>query len=349
MGIGALPILRLQNRAAWFVVAGVILHGWGMFNKRRLEKQNGVPPAAWSNANIPGVLAPSGCTRDLHAFTPAMMMRPNRGIKMKKTGTNTFVLLLALCAAGSVFGHDTWLIPDRFQVDPKATVKLDLTSGMAFPKLETGPKRERIQSGQCRIADRTFEISDISAAPQSLVFKVALPEAGVATLWVKLPSREIELKPAEVQEYLDEISAPEAVRDQWSKMQPQRWRERYTKHPKTFVRVGDAGTDRSWSEPVGMELEIVPEKDPTTLRVGDELPVRVLKAGAPHRDFALNAVAAGETKGETKRTDNEGRVVFRFDKAGQWLLRGTDLRKAETPGVDWESDFATLTLAVKEK
>jgi uncharacterized GH25 family protein len=132
-------------------------------------------------------------------------------------------------------------------------------------------------------------------------------------------------------------------------MQPQRWRERYAKHTKTFVRVGEPQDDRSWAEPVGSELEIVPEKDPTALRVGDELQVRVLKGGAPHRDFALNAVAGGAAKGETKRTDAEGRAVFRLNKAGPWLLRGTDVRRTTEPDADWESDFATLTLSVSAK
>ena len=214
---------------------------------------------------------------------------------------------------------------------------------MAFPKLETGPKRERVQTSPCRLAGRTFEISDISAGPNSLRLKSELSETGIATFWVKLPPKSIELKPAEVQEYLDEIDAPAVVRKQWAEMEPKRWRELYTKHPKTFVRVGDPKADRSWAEPVGMALEIVPEKDPTTLHEGDEIVVRVLKNGAPYADFSLNAVAAGETKGEQRKTDSTGRVVFRLNKPGQWLLRGTDLRKSAKPETDWESDFATLT------
>lgn len=246
--------------------------------------------------------------------------------------------------------HDTWLIPDRFEVAPKTTVTLDLTSGMAFPALEVGPKRERVQSAQCRVGKQTLEITDISAAAKSLVFKVELPENGVGTFWVKLPAKSIELRESEVQEYLDEIAAPESIRKEWAEMQkPRRWRELYTKHPKTFVRVGAPEGDRSWADPVGQELEIIPEKDPTRLQVGDELPVRILKGGAPHKDFAVNAVAAGETKGETRKTDSEGRVVFRFGKAGQWLLRGTDVRKSTKANTDWESDFTTLTLEVKAK
>ena len=263
------------------------------------------------------------------------------------------LLILSAGALGafltSARAHDTWLIPDRFEVAPKAVVTLDLTSGMAFPRLETGPKRERVQTAPCRLAGHTFEMSDILAGPNSLRFKAELPEAGVAIFWVKLPPKSIELKPAEVQEYLDEIDAPASLRKQWAEMEPKRWREIYTKHPKTFVRVGDPKADRSWAEPAGMALEIVPEKDPTTLHEGDEIVVRVLKNDAPYANFSLNAVAAGETKGETRKTDSAGRVAFRLGKAGAWLLRGTDVRKSTQPDADWESDFATLTLKVGQK
>jgi uncharacterized GH25 family protein len=262
----------------------------------------------------------------------------------------SFILsAITFAILSSVRAHDTWLMPDHFDVAAKANIKLDLTSGMAFPKLEVGPKRERVKEARCRLAGRSFEISDISAGPNSLVFKSELPEPGIATFWVKLPPKSIELKPAEVQEYLDEIDAPANVRKQWADMTPQRWRELYTKHPKTFVRVGEPPADGSWAEPVGMALEIVPEKDPTTLREGDELSVRILKNGTPYGAFSLNALATGETKGETQKTDSAGRVTFRLNKAGAWLLRGTDVRKSTKAGADWESDFATVTLEVKSK
>lgn len=260
-----------------------------------------------------------------------------------------WLIFSVLLLATGALAHDTWLLPNRFAVAPKESVTVGLTSGMAFPEDESGPKRERVQQAKCRLAGRTFEIADITAGPKSLLFKTELPAAGIATIWVVLPGRSIELKPEEVTEYLDEIAAPPSVRKQWAEMTPQRWREHYTKHQKTFVRVGESQGDRSWAEPLGVGLEIVPERDPTGLNVGDEFPIRVLKDGAPHKDFAVNAVAAGETNGETKRTDAEGRIVFRFAKAGQWLLRGTDLRKSAKAETDWESDFATLTLAVKGK
>lgn len=257
--------------------------------------------------------------------------------------------LFAVSSPTATSAHDTWLIPDQFNLAPKSTVTLDMTSGMEFPKLDAGPKPERVQSAQCRLAGKTFEITNKAAGPNSLQFKAELPDAGIATFWVKLPPRALELKPEEVKEYLDEVDAPEALRKQWAEMKEQRWRESYTKHQKTFARVGDPASDLSWAEPVGTFLEIVPEKDPTTLKAGEDFPVRVLKDAKPFAGFSLNALGAGQTKGETRKTDSDGRVTFRLHAAGRWLLRGTDIRKSNQPDTDWESDFVTLTFEVKGK
>jgi uncharacterized GH25 family protein len=257
-----------------------------------------------------------------------------------------FSFLLAI----SAFAHDTWLIPDRFQIAPGETGTLDLTSGMEFPKLEVGPKRERIQAVICRLAGRTFELKDFDERPKSLHIKAVFPDSGVAALWVTSPTKEIELKPEQVQEYLDEIDAPASARKQWAETkEPKRWRESYRKHAKTFVRVGDAKADSSWREPVGMFLEIVPEKDPTALRAGDDFPVRVLKDGKPLGAFSLGIVAEDDPKGSIQKTDESGRATFRLDKAGPLLLRGTDLRRSTKQDVDWESDFSTLTIQVSER
>ena len=107
-------------------------------------------------------------------------------------------LLLACFFATAVLAHDTWLIPQRFAVMPNATVQLDLTSGMAFPILETSIKPERIDRAQCRLAEAAFAISDLSPAPKSLRFQALLSKAGIATCWVELKPRALELTPKQV-------------------------------------------------------------------------------------------------------------------------------------------------------
>lgn len=258
------------------------------------------------------------------------------------------ILAFSLPAAINAFGHDTWLNPERFVLKNNATVALDLTSGMKFPKNESAIKPERVEAARCRIAGETMDISAIEAGNESLRFKHPLKTDGVAVCWVQLHPRTLELKPEQVAEYLDEIGATEDLRKEWEAMTPPRWRESYRKNSKTILRVGLAKSESSWKDPVGMPLEIVPERDPTQLRPNakEMFSVRVLKNGEPLADFPLNAVRGGESKGETRKTDSAGLVSFLFDKPGRWLLRGTEVRRSSQPDVDWESDFTTLTLEV---
>lgn len=257
------------------------------------------------------------------------------------------VALLVGCIAWPAAAHDTWLQPRRAAVLPGTIAQLDLTSGDKFAAFETAIKSDRIAAARARLNGKTFDIPPGSPEKKSFELRVPLSDPGVATLWLSLAPHSIELNRKQVQHYLDDINAPALLTQAWFAGKGAKpWREIYSKHAKTFVRVGRPKADRSWSEPVGMALEIVPEKDPTQLRAGDELPVRVLRNGAPLADFSLGIVHEGKTNRSFQKTDSAGRAVFKLPRAGKWLLRGTELRSSHKPAVDWESDFTTMLFEV---
>jgi uncharacterized GH25 family protein len=259
-----------------------------------------------------------------------------------------YLAAAALCLGSPVLAHDTWLLARSAAVAPGSAVTLDLTSGMEFPANETAIKPERVARAAVRLAGKVSDLDERRAGADSLQLTARLAEPGVAALWVELAPKSIDLKPDEVKEYLAEIGASEAVRRAWQEMpEPRRWREVYSKHAKTYVRVGQPAADRSWAEPAGMALEIVPEKDPTALHPGEELPVLVLRNGKPVPAFSVGLVREGEPHGVLRATDEAGRAVFRLDKPGRWLLRATDLRRSTSPEADWESDFTTMTLEAR--
>jgi hypothetical protein len=256
----------------------------------------------------------------------------------------TAVLVAGLVSAAAAgIAHDTWLLPARFAVAPGATVSLDLTSAMEFPTPESSVQPDRIAASGFRIGGRTRPLDVKGVGAKALELSAVLPEPGVAALWVESRPRSLTLKPDQVKEYLDEVGAPETVRARWQITQS--WRESYRKAAKTFVRVGEPGGDRTWEEPVGMALEIVPAKDPSALRAGDELPVRVLHNGKPLPRFSLYAVGAGMAKAVMRTTDPDGRATFTLTAPGPWLLKGTLLEPSNAPDTDWNGLFTTLTVS----
>jgi uncharacterized GH25 family protein len=258
------------------------------------------------------------------------------------------LLILSLAfalAAVPVFPHDTWLLPTRFAADAGAPLTAEMTSAMRFPHAETAIKTDRIAHSGVRVGAKTAALAAVGTTASALRLRSPAVAAGVAAMWVELHPRPLDLKDSQVEEYLHEIGASDTAGAEWRQSGRKPWRETYVKCAKSFVRVGGGARDTSWSEPVGLALELVPEADPTGLIAGSKLALRLLRGAAP---LARHPVAAQAAGGDPvlARTDDEGRVTFVLDRAGPWLIKSTVLRRKQG-SAEWESEFTTLTLATR--
>jgi len=262
-----------------------------------------------------------------------------------------------LAAASLALAHDTWLRSDTGTVAPGTRVTYHLTSGEGFAADDLAVDAKRVVDRGVWLGGRRLSLDPVAGGPApgkpgALLLRATLSAPGVAIAWVRLAPRRLTLDSAKQVEYLDDIHAPESVLAPWrAKPAPRAWREEYTKHAKAVTRVRAVGDtsdvrDTTWAVPVGLGLEIVPERNPTRLYEGDRLTVRVLRRGAPLAGLPLGAERDGGTPSEWQTTDASGRATFTLAKPGRWLLHGTDLRASRRAGLDWESDFTTLTIAV---
>ena len=262
-------------------------------------------------------------------------------------GIRVVPVLLTLLVAGVASAHDTWLLPASMRVPVGRAVMISLTSGMAFPADDFAINPSRLARAQVRLGGATDRLASPVHGDRALRFRWRPARAGVATLAVELAPKTLTLAPGLIGEYLDEIDASPALRAAWAALPtPKQWRERYVKHAASFVRVGTVSGDTSWATPMGMGLEIVPLADPTALVAGDSLAVRVLRGGRPHAGFAIASRPAGEGIARQVTTGADGRATILLPTAGRWMLSGTDLRRSAAAGLEWESDFVTMTIGV---
>ena len=262
-------------------------------------------------------------------------------VKMKRVWLSIGAALVSVVLAA----HDTWLLPSSMAVASGSTVTLDMTSGMAFPAPETAVMPDRLAAARCRLAGKLLDISEHTLGEKSLRLHVRAESPGVATIWAESRPRTLDLEAAEVREYLEEIGATETAGREWEgSPEPRKWRETYTKHAKTFLRVGSPEGDGSWAEPTGMPLEIVPERDPTAVVAGADFPVRLLQDGRPLAGLSVGIRAAGQKTSRMQKTDGDGRASFRMDRAGWYLLHATQIARSSQPAGEWVSHFATLTV-----
>jgi len=245
--------------------------------------------------------------------------------------------------------HDTWILPRSFRVTPGHAVEVGMTSGMAFPRNESAVAPDRIADSGLRVGSRRQPLVAAGTADGALRLTGRPTGSGVAVVWAVSRPRTIDLKPDQVEHYLEEIAADPQQVEAWRGRGRPAVRETYFKVAKTFVRVGEKGGEPEWSTPVGLSLELVPEADPTAYTVGDTVAWRLLWQGAPLQGTAVVAVRPGLAKPLIARPDASGRVSFRIDGPGPWLVKATRLDAPAKAGAEWTSQFTTATFHVAER
>jgi hypothetical protein len=119
--------------------------------------------------------------------------------------------------------------------------------------------------------------------------------------------------------------------------------ENYSRCAKSIVQVGSAGTgpQARVTRPVGLPLEIIPERSPYAEPQTSTLPVRILYRGQPLAGalVKLTRLEDDEAPLETHLTDRAGRATFAMPSSGTWLLNVVWTRIQPSYA---ETDFETL-------
>ncbi len=264
---------------------------------------------------------------------------------MNKKHAVVSTLFLVASAAPS-FAHDTWLQPRATRLVDGKEATIDLTSGVSYPKSETAITRDRLAMGGWRTGSAYGGFDTRDETAHSLALGISPSGSGVVVVFASTKPKLIELDADEVREYLIEINVPEEKRAEFAEAAGGQYRETFSKHAKTFVRLSDGDDDASCLSAVGLGIEFIPQRDPTNLAVGDELVVKAIKRSDEIEGLAVNLVNGKTGEAVMKRTNQSGMVSFPITSGGWWMVRATELRR-QSDG-SFESDFSTMTFFVDE-
>ncbi|MBX3621738.1 MAG: DUF4198 domain-containing protein [Rhizobacter sp.] len=264
----------------------------------------------------------------------------------------------ALLACSLAFGgapavaHDTW-----FETLPDAApgeVHLALGTGNRFPRHEFTVGAASLQRQGCRAnvpgaSGVPLQALRDSTTRLELGARVPSPAGAAITCWAQQQAFEVEIAPATVEVYFNDIHATAQVRAAWADMQARgvTWKERYTKHAR--IELAGRGTPATSPVASGMGMDVLMASGLQAAQAGDTLVFQVLRDGAPLPGLAVELRSDLSPVGLWGETDAQGRVRFRPPIAAQWILRGTDLRLSTRVPDTWESRFVTLAFSVGER
>ena len=259
----------------------------------------------------------------------------------------TSIALWLLLAASAAAGHEFWLLPDHFRLQPgKSTVSLTLSVGENF-------QGERVAFSQPLVAEFVHVAGrrkvDLRQAVQPDAREaLALDLRGSGTHVIALTTHPGELVlPAErFHAYLREEGLDSIIRAREAAGQADTpGRERYRRTIKTLLQVGHAG-DGSHRTRVGQRLEIIPWSDPAQHGAGDELVFQVLFDGRPLPGALVKFWHRGDDRTRLVRTltNERGSVRLAPHAAGTWMASVVHMVPAvDTPRHDWDSYWGNLT------
>lgn len=259
--------------------------------------------------------------------------------------------LLLMISATLLLAHDLFLKLDSYFVPPNTAVRVAVLNG-TFSSSE-GPVAP----------DRLLDLSVVGPTQRRGIPRQSWKPAGDTT-WLTLQTgatgtyvigaslspRQIALSGEDFNSYLKEDGIPDVLNARTLNGElGKAVRERYHKHVKAVLQVGDTRTE-AFGTVLGYPAEIVPLGNPYATRIGDTLAVRALVDGKAVVNQLV--IAGGERDGqkieETRtRSDSTGVARFALSGAGKWYIKFIHMVPVTGDSVSYESKWATLTFQIR--
>ena len=276
-------------------------------------------------------------------------------INFKKCSLVAATLLLST-AATSASAHEMFLKAENSFQEPGSNQVIRLING-TFDKSENSISRDRM-------ADVSIIAGGIVANPpqsswsddeNSSYLSYNAGEAGTQVVGVSTKPKIIEMSPDDFIAYLKHDGVLDILEIFEEENTLDSIRERYSKHVKTIVQVGESRSD-SYSASLGYPIEIILDQNPYELRFGDNVSFQVLYKGAPaanqlvrasYEGFHGHDASGGHINSYNVRTDEDGRASFLLANKALWYISLIHMEEIDDPEADYESNWATLTFMVK--
>lgn len=269
---------------------------------------------------------------------------------LRRATTVTVGLLFTTVAVA--LAHDMFVKPDRFFLPENSDTVVRVLNG-TFSVSENSIDRERIRdlsvlgpAGRFRM-----DTSAWSAEGDTSTFRFRSGATGTYVLGVSIRPSMIALTADTFNMYLADEGIPDVLTARRRDGELNKAaKERYHKHVKAFLQVGEARSETFATE-LGYPAELVPLSNPYSLRVGDTLRVRTLVDGKPFANqFVLyggRTPSGARIEQRTLRSGRDGVVKVPVRSAGTWYVKFIHMSRTPRDTVDYESKWATMTFQLR--
>ena len=257
------------------------------------------------------------------------------------------IIILVLCSS-----HELFLKTDSYFLNEGDAVELYLFNG-TIDTSENVITRDRIVDA--KILGPEFEHlpneGDYYDKDETTYLRFTTGKSGTYVAGISTLPRNIELTAEEFKEYLEHEGLDRVVKERAGKgISDKAVVEKYSKHVKALLQVGENTTEEVYTK-LGYPIEFIPLQNPYDLAVGDLIEFQLTFKGEPLANTVVHFGTAGsggdKSKVNASITDDDGEFSFELNRPGQWYVGTIHMEESQEAGLDYESNWATLTFEIK--
>ena len=261
------------------------------------------------------------------------------------------LVLLILIAGATSSAHDLFLKLDSYFLQPNSKTNVRLLNG-TFRKSDGTVSRDRFRDINLLAPNAKESIRELLSwrdEGKTTIMELQTRGPGTYVVGVSTKPREISLKAVEFNDYLRHDGLPDTLADRKKNGELDKdVRERYSKHVRAVFQVGDVLSEE-YKQPFNYPVEIIPQQNPYSLKVGDELVVLCTKDSHPiANQFVMVGWQSrdGKVHGQQVRTDADGLARVKLVGAGKWYVKMINMTPLSELDLNYESKWASLTFEI---
>ncbi|QOI96131.1 MAG: DUF4198 domain-containing protein [Flammeovirgaceae bacterium] len=254
--------------------------------------------------------------------------------------TLTSVLLISLL----VQAHEFWLQSDKFLYQKGEVLKLNFMVGEDFTGERWDLKKHRLIRFDHHAGNYSNGLIEQVLPGEGNNLELKLDREGTHLFVMQSNNAFIELEAEKFNAYLKEDGLEDILEYRVkTNTQGKGAKEYYQRSAKLLVQVGNTPDD-TFGKTVGTPIEIIPLKNPYSLKPGAEMKFQVVFEGKPLA-FALVKVwnrKDNRTTVQNIYTEKDGTLATRLSSTGRWMVSCVKMVPAKEAGADWQSYWGSL-------
>ena len=265
---------------------------------------------------------------------------------MRKKIISTLILLAWITLAEA---HEFWLQPEKFFFKPGEKLHVRFMMGENFMGEPWDLKKNHIEKLELHHLASIKNLADSVKENEKNSLTVSLREEGTQLVVMQSNKAFIELEGEKFNEYLKEEGLDDAyaLREKTHSLDKPS-KEFHSRYTKLLLQVGDK-KDATYEKVIGFPVEIIPEKNPYTLKKGDPVRFKIFFEGKPLFGAKVKVWNRFDNRTTLQNiyTEKNGMMETRISNPGPWMVSVVKMVPSKEGPAEWQSYRGSLVFGVE--